>query len=171
VLSSVKVPVLAAGGIGSGRAMAAALAAGADGVRVGTRFVAAAEFPAHPVYLDGLVRAQAQDTVYTERFAVGFPNAPHRVLRSGLEAAEAFQGDVVAQQVHPTTGERISIQRFEGDLAPTASVTGRVDAMAQWARESVGGVTGIVSATAIVRELVNEAERLLARWSKVQAPA
>src|SRR5436853_5485 len=65
VLPAVSVPVLAAGGIGSGRAMAAALAAGADGVRVGTRFLGAAEFPTHPVYLDGLVRAQAQDTVYT----------------------------------------------------------------------------------------------------------
>src|SRR5438874_8162719 len=100
VLEVVDVPVLAAGGIGTGRAMAAALAAGADGVRVGTRFVAAAEFPGHPVYTDGLVRAAAQDTVYTQRFAIGFPNAPHRVLRSSLEAAEAFEGEVVAEQVN-----------------------------------------------------------------------
>jgi hypothetical protein len=42
--------------------------------------------------------------------------------------------------------------------------------MAQWAGESVGGVTGIVPAAAIVHELVSEAERLVARWSSVQAP-
>ena len=48
VLAAVEVPVLAAGGIGSARAMAAALAAGADGVRVGTRFVATAESGSHP---------------------------------------------------------------------------------------------------------------------------
>ena len=48
VLAAVDVPVLAAGGIGSGRAMAAVLAAGADGVRVGTRFLAVQEAEAHP---------------------------------------------------------------------------------------------------------------------------
>src|SRR5438046_742293 len=73
---------LAAGGIGTGRAMAAALAAGAAGVRVGTRFVAAEEANAHPVYRDAVIRAAAQDTVLTEAFSVMWPNAPHRVLRS-----------------------------------------------------------------------------------------
>src|SRR4051794_18526959 len=48
VLEAVDVPVLAAGGIGTGRALAAVLAAGADGARVGTRFVAAEESDAHP---------------------------------------------------------------------------------------------------------------------------
>ena len=66
VISAVDVPVLAAGGIGTGRAMATALAAGADGVRVGTRFVAAAEAAAHPEYVAALIAAEAQDTVYTE---------------------------------------------------------------------------------------------------------
>src|SRR5258707_350374 len=50
VITAVDIPVLAAGGIGTGRAMAAALAAGADGVRVGTRFVAAVEAAVHPEY-------------------------------------------------------------------------------------------------------------------------
>ncbi len=171
VLPAVTVPVLAAGGIGSGRAMAAALAAGADGVRVGTRFLGAAEFPTNPLYLDGLVRAQAQDTVYTQRFALGFPNAPHRVLRSCLEAAEAFEGEVVGEEVQPSTGERSTLRRFQGDFAPTTFVTGRVEAMPLWAGESVGGVTGIVPAAAIVQELVSEAERLLGRWAGVAAPA
>jgi nitronate monooxygenase len=171
VLPAVTVPVLAAGGIGSGRAMAAALAAGADGVRVGTRFVAAAEFPAHPIYTDGLVRAAAQDTVYTQRFAIGFPNAPHRVLRSSLEAAEAFEGEVVAERVHPITGQRFPIRRFQGDLPPTATVTGRVEAMAQWAGQSVGGVKGIVPAAEIIQELIGDCERLLGRWAAAPAPA
>src|ERR1700760_2607445 len=53
VLAHVDVPVLAAGGIGDARAFAAALAAGADGVRAGTRFVATAESGAHPLYRQG----------------------------------------------------------------------------------------------------------------------
>jgi NAD(P)H-dependent flavin oxidoreductase YrpB (nitropropane dioxygenase family) len=98
VLDSVRdVPVLAAGGIGNGRAMAAALAAGADGVRVGTRFVATEEAGVHPVYTDALIAARAEDSVYTQTFHVGWPEAPHRALRSAIDAAAAFQGDVVAR--------------------------------------------------------------------------
>ena len=98
VLDTVDVPVLAAGGIGTGRAMAAALAAGADGVRVGTRFLAAEETEAHPAYVNALIEARPQDTVYTEAFGLaGRLNAPHRLLRSCLQAAEAFQGEAVGE--------------------------------------------------------------------------
>jgi hypothetical protein len=58
VLDAVEVPVLASGGIGTGRAMAASLAAGADGVRVGTRFVASVEAEAHPEYVQALIDAR-----------------------------------------------------------------------------------------------------------------
>ena len=68
VLDTVDVPVLAAGGIGTGRAMAAALAAGADGVRVGTRFLAAEETEAHPAYVNALIEARPQDTVSPKHF-------------------------------------------------------------------------------------------------------
>jgi nitronate monooxygenase len=67
VVPSVRVPVIAAGGIGTGRAMAAALAAGASAVRVGTRFVAAAESEAHPLYVEKLIAAEAPDTILTGR--------------------------------------------------------------------------------------------------------
>jgi NAD(P)H-dependent flavin oxidoreductase YrpB (nitropropane dioxygenase family) len=149
----------------SGRAMAAVLAAGADGVRVGTRFLGAAEYPTHPIYLDGLVRAQAQDTVYTQRFSAGGwrITAPHRVLRSGLEAAEAFEGEIIGEEIQPT-GERVPVRRFQGDLVPTTFITGRVEAMALWAGESVGGVASVQPAAATVQELVSEAERLLGCW-------
>ncbi|HKS70529.1 MAG TPA: nitronate monooxygenase, partial [Ktedonobacterales bacterium] len=101
VLAAVKVPVLAAGGIGSGRAMAATLAAGADGVRVGTRFVAAPEAHAHPAYVQALIAARPEDTVYTEAFSYGWEHAPHRVLRSSVEGAESFEGEIVARRVDP----------------------------------------------------------------------
>ena len=57
VLEAVDVPVVAAGGIGTARAVAAALAAGAAGVRVGTRFLAAEEAATHPRYLQALIGA------------------------------------------------------------------------------------------------------------------
>ncbi len=163
VLDAVQVPVLAAGGIGSGRAMAAALAAGADGVRIGTRFVAADEAAAADPYLDALIAARAKDTVYTEAFSVGWPNAPHRVLRSCIEAAAAYPDEIVGEGEVILTGQRHAVYRF--DCQPVVrSYTGEIAAMSLWAGESVGRVTRRQPAAEIVRELADEAEVLLRRW-------
>ena len=83
-------PIVAAGGIGTGTVMAAALFAGADAVRVGTRFVASMESIAHPAYVDRLIESSADDTVITTAFGEGWPDAPHRVLRSAVAAGEAL---------------------------------------------------------------------------------
>lgn len=149
VCTAVEVPVVAAGGIGSGRAMAAALVAGADAVRVGTRFVAATEANAHPAYVDALVHAHAQDTVLTTAFGLGWPDAPHRVLASAVRAGEAL-GDA---------------QRWTPDW-PTAAYTGPVDAKALYAGQSVGAVRGSSDAAAIVAELIAGAQTALARRSR-----
>ncbi len=162
VLGAVRVPVLAAGGIGTGRALAAALAAGADGVRVGTRFIAAVEAEAHPEYLDRLFRAEAEDTVLTEVFSADWPDAPHRVLRSSLEAALACKDEVVAEVVDEETGRTSPIRRFHS-VSPRKSMRGNIAALPNWAGESVGGVKRVQPAAEIVRELAEEAERLLRR--------
>jgi nitronate monooxygenase len=162
VLDAVGVPVIAAGGIGNARAAAAALAAGADAVRVGTRFVATREADTHPDYADALVRARAEDTVVTEAFSVMWPDAPHRVLRSCVEKAEALDDDAVGEvEIGATTMPvpRLSV------LAPTRSTTGSVDAMALYAGESVTDVTGVVPARDIVLEIATGAEELLRRWA------
>jgi NAD(P)H-dependent flavin oxidoreductase YrpB (nitropropane dioxygenase family) len=148
VLPSVDVPVLAAGGIGTGRAMAAVLAAGADGVRVGTRFVAAEEAGAHPAYIDALVAAAAEDTVLTETFSFDWLHAPHRVLRSSVAAVEAFQGDIVG--AWPSSGD--PIPRFS--TAPAVrGATGAVEAMALYAGQGAGAVRRREPAAAIVADL------------------
>jgi nitronate monooxygenase len=168
VLDAVDVPVVAAGGIGTGRAVAAALAAGADAVRVGTRFVAASESPAHPAYVDALVKARAEDTVLTETFSVMWPDAPHRVLRSCVEAAEAFEGEVVGEM--EIGGERVPLPRFAVP-SPSGDATGSVEAMALYAGESVAAVREVKPAAAIVSELAEGAEELLRRWGRDDAPA
>ena len=90
VLDTVSVPVLAAGGIGTARGVAAALAAGAAGVRIGTRFVAATEAGADPGYVEALTAAHAEDTVLTDRFSP--PGIPirSRAVRSAVDAGEPF---------------------------------------------------------------------------------
>jgi nitronate monooxygenase len=167
VLATVPLPVLAAGGIGTGRAMAAMLAAGADGVRVDTRFVAAEESNAHPGWVARLVEARAEDTVYGRIFIEGW-DAPGRVLRSCVDAAAAFTGDVVGE-TSSLDGTRVSLARLEPD-AITRETTGTIAAMSLWAGESVGGVTRVQPAAEIVDELASEAESLLRRWCGPDRP-
>ena len=163
VLSAVDVPVLAAGGIGTGRALAAVLAAGADGARIGTRFVAAEEAEAHPRYVEALIAARPIDTVRSDTFALDFPGAPHRALRSSVAAVQAFQGDVVGEVFRPSDGDRVPVRRFQ-KLTITRHVSGAIEAMPHWAGESVAGVKRLQPAADIVRELAGEAERLIRRW-------
>jgi NAD(P)H-dependent flavin oxidoreductase YrpB (nitropropane dioxygenase family) len=160
VLDAVSVPVVAAGGIATAREVAAALAAGAGAVRLGTRFVAAAESGAHPAYVDALLRAGSEDTVLTEAFSGMWPNAPHRVLRSCIEAARALTDDVVGEV--DWGGITMPVQRFSV-ISPTAHTRGAIAAMALYAGQSVGAVQRIQPAGDIVRELVEGAERLLHR--------
>jgi NAD(P)H-dependent flavin oxidoreductase YrpB (nitropropane dioxygenase family) len=115
------------------------LAAGADGVRVGTRFIAAQEAGADPRYLQALIAAKAEATIYTDLFTVGWPipnaSQPHRVLRSNVMAAEAFQGEYVAEN----------------------------------RGESVDGAKKLQPAVEIVQELASDAEKLLRRWNCINS--
>jgi NAD(P)H-dependent flavin oxidoreductase YrpB (nitropropane dioxygenase family) len=140
VRAAVDVVVVAAGGVATRPGAAAAIAAGADAVRVGTRFLTAHESPAHPRYVEALLAASADDTVVTTTFDLGWPDAPHRVLRSAVVAAEA---------------------RAPGGRSPQwpdASFEGDVDATALYAGISVGGVTRREPAAAIVADLAAAAE-------------
>jgi nitronate monooxygenase len=139
VLDAVEVPVVASGGIGTARAVKAVLAAGADAVRVGTRFVAAQESNAHPDYVAALIKAEPEDTILTVDFGVGWPDAPHRVLSDSLDAAKALPADTPWRLIPPP---------------PTRDTPAEmVGAMAQYAGESVGAVHGNQTVAEIVAEL------------------
>jgi nitronate monooxygenase len=163
VLEVVTVRVLAAGGIASGRAMAAVLAAGAAGVRVGTRFLATQESGAHPDYVAALLAAPAEAVVLTDAFSVGWADATHRVLRSAVAAAQALPDEVVG--VWQSWSGSQPIPRWFA-WPPSREMTGHVEAMAMSAGQSVGQVTQAVPAAQVVTELVEGAERLLRRWER-----
>jgi NAD(P)H-dependent flavin oxidoreductase YrpB (nitropropane dioxygenase family) len=153
VLGRTTIPVVVGGGIATAAGVAAAIGAGAAAVRVGTRFVATAESGAHPSYIDALVAARsAEDTVLTTAFSDGWPDAPHRVLRSAVAAAEAYDGDIVGQVVAGDV--RVAIPRF-GAATPSRRVVGEIAAMALYAGEGVGDVTSVLPAGALVEELVS----------------
>jgi NAD(P)H-dependent flavin oxidoreductase YrpB (nitropropane dioxygenase family) len=151
ILEEVSVPVVAAGGLGSARAIAAVLAAGASGVRVGTRFLAAEEADVHPAYLDALVHARAEDTVLTTTFSNQWPDAPHRVLRACVAAVLDIEGDVVGH-TELAPGVEVPVARLS-PLSPGRRATGHVDAMAHYAGQSVDHVRHRMSAAQIVAEL------------------
>ena len=150
VLDVVDVPVLAAGGIGDAQAFAAALAAGADGVRAGTRFVAAAESGAHPLYRQAVVDASAGATEISGAFAdcplcATSPRA--RVLRSCVLALHGLEGDTAGSTV--AGGREVAVPRGHG-TPPGPSATGHVEAMAMYAGESAALISSVEPAAAIL---------------------
>ena len=152
VLEAVEAPVVAAGGIATARGVAAALAAGASGVRVGTRFIAAEESDAHPDWVAAVLDARAEEAVVSDAFNAGLvPPGPHRVLKRAIEAAEALpEGEPAA--VLRMAGAEIPVPRF-GPQPPTRDSTGAIAAMALYAGQSAGAVTRIQPAAEIVAEL------------------
>ena len=100
VLDHVDVPVIAAGGIAGPRSLAAVLAAGAAGARVGTRFIATEESGAHPEYIDAVTGAGGDDTEITGGFHIcplcaSRPRA--RVLRSCVDAMRRLPGETAGE--------------------------------------------------------------------------
>jgi nitronate monooxygenase len=164
VLRAVDVPVLAAGGIAEPRALAAVLAAGAAGARIGTRFIATSESGAHPEYVLALLAAGPESTEITDGFAecpmcATLPRA--RVLRSAITAVEAVDGEVVGTV---TTGGDEQPLPARAGMAPHKQVHGLIHAMALYAGSSVEHVTAVRPAAEVVRELAEGAERLLRAW-------
>lgn len=162
VLNAVSIPVLAAGGIGTGHSLAAVLSAGAAGAGIGKRFIAAQESNAHPDYVRALIAARAEDVVRTARFEGECPMCPslHSVLGSALETAEALPNRPLAEV--EVAGERYPIFPLQGAPLPAREIEGRVEAMACYARQSVGSVRRVQPAAEIVAELAGGAETLLA---------
>jgi NAD(P)H-dependent flavin oxidoreductase YrpB (nitropropane dioxygenase family) len=163
VLEAVRCPVLAAGGIGGPRELAAVLAAGAAGARLGTRMLAAREANVHPAYLERLLAARSEDTVLTEAFSADWPEAPHRVLRSAVLAAESLEGDVAGSLA--TSAGEMPVPRL-GAASPSREATGAIEAMALYAGESVAAASRVEPAAEIVRSLIEGAGALLARETR-----
>lgn len=161
------VPIVAAGGIGDAAGIADALMAGADGVMLGTRFVATQQSRAHPEYKKRLIGAQEGATALTICFDGGWPHAPHRVLRnSTLERWEAAgcpppgsrpgEGDVLG-----TVETGATVCRYE-DTAPRLGMRVDAEAMALYAGTGVGLIHDLPSAGDLVRALWRGCESVLA---------
>jgi len=144
VCDAVSLPVIAAGGIGSGRSMLAATALGAEGVQIGTRFAASAESSAHELFKKKILEVNEGDTIVTMKQLT-----PVRLIKNQFyeKIAEAEQRGASADALKQLLGRgRAKKGIFEGDLEEGELEIGQVAAF----------VTDIKPAASILHEIWNE---------------
>jgi enoyl-[acyl-carrier protein] reductase II len=158
------VPVVAAGGFVDGGGLVAALALGACGISLGTRFLATVESPIHPDYQKRILAAGASDAVKSPRFNLLSPNpgttgygTAVRVLRTPFvdRVAEVEQAEDVAALL----AELVSAAR-EGTGHELVAAAG----------QSAGRVEHVESAAAVVHQIVADARVVLARLAALTEP-
>src|SRR5579863_3876207 len=155
------VPVIAAGGIGDARGVAAVLALGAQAAWLGTRFLLAEEAPVHEDYRRQLIAAAETDAHwYADLYGVGWPDAPHRAIRNSTARAWEAAGRPAAGH-RPGEGEEIA-RSAEGDpivryssALPMVGSTGDIEALSMWAGQSVALARQSQPAADIVAELIS----------------
>jgi enoyl-[acyl-carrier protein] reductase II len=144
VRDAVDVPLIAAGGIASGRAMLAAMALGADGVQVGSRFVASEESSAHPAFKQHVVESREGDTLLTLKEL-----APVRLMKNTFfaEVQAAYARGASVDELKTILGRaRAKRGMFEGDLEQGELEIGQVSA----------ALDGILPAANIVERIIHE---------------
>jgi NAD(P)H-dependent flavin oxidoreductase YrpB (nitropropane dioxygenase family) len=164
IVESVNIPVLASGGVADGRGLAAALALGAEGIELGTRFVAVRESNAHPHYQQALVEAKETDTVIIER-SIG---RPARVLK-GPMTERIQQVEVELEQHNASADERLRrmLPLIQGTVNTRASLDGILDEGFVWAGQVVGLINDVPTARELIERTVIEARGIAARMQKV----
>jgi enoyl-[acyl-carrier protein] reductase II len=151
VVDAVSIPVVAAGGISDGRSMAAALMLGAEGVQMGSRFVATPEASAHEAFKREVLRAGEGDTQLTLKEL-----APVRLLKNPFyaEVAAAYARGAQPEELAALLGRgRAKKGMREGDLVEGELEIGQVAAR----------ISELMPAADVVRETVQACEALLRR--------
>jgi nitronate monooxygenase len=153
------IPVLASGGIVDGRDVADALSSGADGVVMGTAFLASPESFAHDYHKERIVAGRSQDTLLTDIFHINWPiGAPVRVLQHSATRGE--RGDPLGPKSVIGEEEGRPIYLLSTD-SPLRSMTGDFEAMALYAGQGVDRIDAIIPAGDRLRAIVAAAQRLL----------
>jgi nitronate monooxygenase len=160
-------PVVAAGGIGDGRGIAAALALGAAGAWLGTRFLATAEANVHRLYRQRVLEADETATVHSTLFDEGWPDVPHRVIENETVAEWAAAGEPSTErpgegEVVAETADGTPVRRYEDSLA-VPGVSGAVEELPLYAGQSAGLVRSVQSADDLVTTLADETTEALER--------
>jgi NAD(P)H-dependent flavin oxidoreductase YrpB (nitropropane dioxygenase family) len=168
------VPVIAAGGIANGRGLMAALSLGAQAVSIGTRFLCSREARVTGAYQERVVKSSAEDTVYTRLFDIGWPDAPHRVLRNqavaeweaaGRPATGQRPGERRIVATVPLAGTSVELPRYSV-MPPMTGFSGDMEYVALYAGESCSLVNDVKPAGQIVKDLILEAEEVVEQMKR-----
>lgn len=151
VSEALEIPVIAAGGIGSGKAMLASFILGAEGVQIGSRFIATPESSAHMAFKEKILNANEGDTKLTLKELT-----PVRLLDNpfyqGIQDIYARHGSIEELSQHLGRG-RAKKGMFEGDLKEGELEVGQVSSM----------IAQLKPAAAIVQEIIDEFNRMAAQ--------
>lgn len=149
IVDAVNIPVIAAGGIGDGRGVAASFMLGAEGVQMGTRFVVADESIVHDNYKDRIVKAKDIDSVVTGQST----GHPVRCLRNQMtkEYIKKEQEGVPFEELERMTLGSLRKAVMEGDILNGTVMAGQI----------AGLVSKRQSCKEILQEIMTEAEKLL----------
>lgn len=150
IVDSVDIPVVAAGGIFDGRGLVAALALGASGIQMGTRFICASECTVHPAYKQAVINARDRDTVVTG-VSTGHPV---RVLDNKLARAfaEAEKAGASVEELEKLGIGKLRAAVVDGDVENGSVMAGQIAAM----------VTKVETCAEIIHDIMTRAEETLA---------
>jgi enoyl-[acyl-carrier protein] reductase II len=153
VKESIQIPLIAAGGIGCGRTMLAAMILGAEGVQIGSRFVATPESSAHQAFKEKITQSNEGDTLLTLKELT-----PVRLLKNDFfnDVMTAYQNDATPEQLNTLLGRgRAKKGMYEGDMSQGELEIGQISSR----------IKEIKPAGAIVQEIIDEYRQLLSHSS------
>ncbi|NLD44126.1 MAG: enoyl-[acyl-carrier-protein] reductase FabK [Chloroflexi bacterium] len=151
VVDAVTIPVIAAGGLGDGRGLAAALALGAAGIQMGTRFICTDECIAHAQYKQAIVNANERSTMVTGA-TLGHPV---RCLRNPMahEFEELERRGASEQEILDFGTGRLRRAVMDGDVTHGSVMAGQI----------AGLIHEVLPAAEVLRRTIAQAEEILAR--------
>ncbi|MBC8464335.1 MAG: nitronate monooxygenase [Bacteroidetes bacterium] len=155
VRQAVNIPLIAAGGIGTGRGMLAAMALGAEGVQIGSRFIATPESSAHQGFKDYVLNAKEGDTTLTLKELT-----PVRLLKNSFyqEVQQAYEGGATTEELKELLGRgRAKKGMFLGDLEEGELEVGQIS----------GLMKEIKPAALVVDEIITEFEQAKTDLQKI----
>lgn len=150
VVDAVSIPVIAAGGIADGRGMAASFMLGAEGVQIGTRFLASEECQIHPTFKELVIKAKDTDSVVTGRYT-GHPCRNVRTKFAKQLANGEKDGTLTPDEFEKLTVGALRRAVVDGDVESGSFLCGAI----------AGMVNEVKPCEAIVKEIMEQAEKLL----------
>lgn len=152
VVDAVSIPVIAAGGIADGRGMAASFMLGAEGVQIGTRFLASEECQIHQTFKDLVIKAKDTDNIVTGRYT-GHPCRNIKTKFAKQLANGEKDGSLSPDEFEKLTVGALRRAVVDGDVESGSFLCGAI----------AGMVNEVKPCDAIVKEIMEQAEKLLNR--------